>query len=259
MIRSAAHENVLRAAMGIPRLLRHPVWTDTWPDRRGGLGVVLVPGFGSGDVSLTLIAKWLRSNGCRTAGAHIGLNVGCTGDLVDRVERRLEQHVAVTGDQVVLLGHSRGGGLARLVAVRRPELVRGLVMMGSPVLDPLGNPGVLRAARLLARLSSAGLPGMLDEDCLTGSCYRENMASLAAPLRVPAIAFFSRRDAIAPWRSCLDPFAKCVEIRSTHTGMALDPDLYHALGLCLEQWTASDFTDTGETDEPNSPAVSRWS
>ncbi len=34
---------------------------------------------------------------------------------------------------------------------------------------------------------------------------------------------FSRRDGIVDWRSCLDPQAKTVEVRTSHLGMAFDP------------------------------------
>ncbi|WP_158841850.1 alpha/beta fold hydrolase [Saccharothrix deserti] len=226
--------------LGIPRLLAHPAWRGADPGEGRGLGVLLVPGFGFGDRSLHLTGKWLRKRGYVPIGARIGLNVGCTTALVERLERRLEAHAEATGDRVVLFGQSRGGGLARILAVRRPELVRGLVMLASPVLDQLGaHPSVLRVARKLARLSAAGVPGLLDEDCFTGACYDTNSAGLATPLKVLAIAVFSRNDAIAPWELCADPCADCVEVSSSHTGMALDPEVYRLLAPRLAAWARS--------------------
>jgi pimeloyl-ACP methyl ester carboxylesterase len=140
-----------------------------------------------------------------------------------------------------LFGQSRGGWLARLVAARRPDLVHGLVMLGSPVLDPLGaHPSVLRVARLLARLAAAGVPGLLDDDCLRGPCFDEHIKALAEPLRVPAISIFSRLDGVVPWELCQDPCAECVEVRSTHTGMGFDPDVYEVLGPRLAAWARRD-------------------
>jgi pimeloyl-ACP methyl ester carboxylesterase len=164
---------------------------------------------------------------------------------VDRLERRLEDHAEATNRRVVLLGQSRGGWLARLVAARRPDLVRGLVMAGSPVLDPLGaNPNVVRVARLFTRLSTMGISGLLDADCFTGSCYSTHSAALAAPLPtgVPALALYSRLDKIAPWHLCQDPSAECVEIRSSHTAMALHPDFYRVLEPRLAEWATTDAT-----------------
>ena len=236
--RAMAREQVLVAMAGnIPRLLADPVWRATDPDEGRGLGVLLVPGFGFGDWSLRLARTWLRKRGYAPTKARIGMNVGCTSDLVDRLERRLEQHAEATGGRVVLFGQSRGGGLARLVSVRRPELVQGLVMLASPVLDQLGaHPSVMRVARTLARLSNAGVPGLLNQDCFAGTCYDTHSAAMARPLTVPAIAVYSRNDLIAPWELCADPCADCVEVTSTHTGMGLDPEVYRRLAPRLAEW-----------------------
>lgn len=203
------------------------------------LGVLLVPGFGCGDQALTVARTWLRGRGHRPAGARIGLNLGCTTELVDRVERRAEEHAERTGGRVVLVGHSRGGWLSRVVATRRPDIVMGLVTAGSPVLDPLGaNRKVIGTARFLTRLSAIGLPGLLDDDCFTGSCYRDNLTALAAPLPdgVSALAVYSRLDRVAPWQLCQDPAAECVEIESGHGGMLLHPDFYRAMEPRLAEW-----------------------
>jgi pimeloyl-ACP methyl ester carboxylesterase len=225
----------------VPKLLRDSAWRQVKSAQGAGLGVLLVPGFGCGSHTLALTRTWLRARGYRPADAQIGLNVGCTTTLVERIERRLEAHAEATGRRVVLLGQSRGGWLARLVATRRPDLARGLVMAGSPVLDPLGaHPKAVRAARFLTQLSTMGIPGLLDADCFTGSCYRTHSTALAEPLpaEVPALAVSSRLDRIAPWQLCQDPSAECVEIRSSHTGMALHPDFYRVLEPRLAAWAA---------------------
>ncbi|WP_232240669.1 triacylglycerol lipase [Kutzneria sp. 744] len=238
LARCYAREQAVVAMLGMPALLGHPAWRTVNPDLGGGQGVLLVPGFGAGDRSLSLTRRWLGARGFVPAPARIGLNLGCTSTLVDLVEQRVEEHARTTGGKIVLLGQSRGGALARLVAVRRPELVRGLVMLGSPVLDLLGaRLGVITMARLLARLTELGLKGVLDNDCFRGDCYALHSEALRAPLEVPAVAFYSRNDAIAPWRLCMDPYARCIEVRSTHTGMGLDPEVYAALGPILADWS----------------------
>jgi pimeloyl-ACP methyl ester carboxylesterase len=242
------------AMLGIPHLLRHPVWRPTDPDQGGGLGVLLNPGFGVGDRSLSLAGAWLRARGYRPVGAGVGINVGCTTDLVEHIEHRLEEHAEATGRRVVLVGQSRGGWLGRVAASRRPDLVRGVVMLGSPVLDPLGaHPRVIRAARFLARLSSIGVPGLLNDECFTGACFRGTMDALMAPLPmdVPVLTVYSRCDSVVPWHLCLDPGAECVEVRSTHTGMGFDPDFYTALEPRLAKWAAAD--DIG--GRPAAPAA----
>ncbi|WP_416234364.1 alpha/beta hydrolase [Lentzea sp. NEAU-D7] len=221
----------------MPRLLRHPVWRNADPHQGNGLGVVLVPGFGAGEASLAPAASWLRARGYRPAPSGVGFTVGCTAELLTKLMHSTERHAEVTGRPVVLFGQSRGGWLARLVAARRPDLVHGLVMLGSPVLDPMGaHPSVMRVARFLARLAAAGVPGLLDDDCMRGPCFDEHIKALAEPLRVPAVSVFSRQDGVVPWELCQDPCAECVEVRSTHTGMGFDPQVYEALGPRLAAW-----------------------
>ncbi|WP_307722953.1 alpha/beta fold hydrolase, partial [Gandjariella thermophila] len=254
--RSVREQLVCETVRMVPRLLRHPVWRQVDPDQGGGQGVLLVPGFGLGDRSLTLTSTWLRARGYHPAAARIGLNVGCTMELVERIEARLAEHAEATGRRVIVLGQSRGGWLGRLAAVRRPDLVRGLVMLASPVLNPVGvRSNAVRLARLLAWLAGLGLPGVLDADCLSGDCSRATLRALAEslPPSVPALSVYSRLDGIVPWRLCLDPSARCVEVRSTHTGMGLDPDVYTAVQPTLAAWAATDPLAAGRTTRSNTP------
>jgi pimeloyl-ACP methyl ester carboxylesterase len=222
-----------------PALLRHPVWRAGAVDV-GGAGVIVVPGFAGADASMAVLRRWLDRRGYAATGAGLGINVGCTEELVERLEQRVEAHAARTGGPVAVVGHSRGGMLARIVAVRRPELVRGLAMLGSPVLDPLdagGLAGVLLPA--VVRLSGLGVRGLVDGDCLTGPCSTAAAAGLAAPLPVPAVAVYSRDDGVVGWRSCQDPEAEWVEVTSSHTGMGTDPAVYAALAPRLAAWSGA--------------------
>lgn len=138
-------------------------------------------GFGCGDRTLALTGRRLRARGYRPGG--IGINLGCTTDLATRLEQRLEEHADRTGGRVVVLGQSRGRQArpSRGGAQTRPRArTRALA---SPVHNPLGSPGsVMRAVRLLTRLSALGLRGLLNDNCLTGDCYRTNTTAIAAPL-----------------------------------------------------------------------------
>lgn len=185
--------------------------------------------------------SWLEARGYRPVGSRTGMNIGCTTLLVTRIERAMERHADATGRKVVILGQSRGGWLGRIAATRRTDLVGGLVMLGSAVLDPLdGKAKLLAVARFLTRLSAAGVPGLLDEDCFTGHCFRTTTRFLRTPLPagIPAVAVYSRSDEIAPWHLCRDPSAEHVEVESSHIGMALNPDFYAAIVPRLAAWAA---------------------
>ncbi len=222
--------------VGLPRLARHPVWASV-PEGRG-VGVVVVPGFGGADPTMAVLRRWLARRGYRPVGGGLGFNVDCTTRLVDRLERRVEEHATATGRPVVLLGHSRGGCLARLVAVRRPDLVGGLAMLGSPVLDPLDARVAVVPIRALVGLAGLGVRGLLDADCVRGTCGDTTTVGLAAPVAMPAVSVFSRNDGVVGWRSCRDPAAEWVEVHSSHTGMGTDPELYAVLAPRLARWAA---------------------
>ena len=194
--------------------------------------VLLVPGFMAGDWSLARMAGFLRGQGLRTYRSGIAVNAGCTTGAGEDLERRLERIVERRGTPVSIVGHSLGGMLARALAARRPDLVAGIVTLGSPVLAPAAVHRTLGwNATLLTRLSDAGFGGLMSTDCVAGACARDSFEMLTAPMppEVGYTAIYSRRDGIVDWRSCLDPHAEArIEVRTSHLGMAVDP-LVHDL------------------------------
>jgi pimeloyl-ACP methyl ester carboxylesterase len=188
--------------------------------------VILVPGFLAGDGSLALLARTLRGQGFRTYRSHIHANVGCTLDAAAQLESRLESIAMQRGSRVQIVGHSLGGMLARGIAVRRPDLVSNVVTMGSPMLAPGAHHRSLTASvEVLIRLSRAGVPGLMSEECVAGSCARQSFAECREPMPagVGFTAFYSRRDGLVDWRACVDPAAVPVEVTASHLGMAFDP------------------------------------
>jgi pimeloyl-ACP methyl ester carboxylesterase len=194
--------------------------------------VVLVPGFMAGDASLSALARALRDQGHRTYRSHIHANVGCTVAAATALETRLESVVARRGRRVTVVGHSLGGLLARGLAVRRPDLVAGIVTLGSPMLAPGAHHVALtRSLEALVRLSRAGVPGLMALDCVAGDCARSSFeeSRLPVPPEVSFTAVYSRRDGIVDWHACLDPLATAVEVRSSHLGMVVDPNAIRAV------------------------------
>ena len=202
--------------------------------------VMLIPGFMAGDNSLRVMRNWLRRRGHRVAMSGMRVNVGCAEEIVQRLEDQLEQFAGDCDERVVLIGQSRGGALARALAVRHPELVCGLVMLGSPVCDGLAvSPPVLRTVRLVARLGDLGMPGVFSTSCKEGECCAGSEADLAAPLddEIEAVAVYSRSDGIVDWRACLDPHAELAEVDSSHCGMSVHPEVYRVLEQALDGTT----------------------
>ena len=214
-------------------LLRSPVWRGRGVPDGGGLPVLLVPGFLAGDPSLAVLERWLRARGYRTCTSRIRVNVDCTRKAVERLERRLVEFTDRAGRPAAVVGQSRGGLFAKLMAIRRPDRVGGIVTLGSPNVDHMAiNPLVAAQVRLVAALGSAGVPGLFVDDCLQGGCAGELAEELDRPFpaHVPYLSVHSRSDWVVDWRACLDPAAENVEIDSSHIGMSVHPEVYRLLG-----------------------------
>src|SRR5262245_38078550 len=216
-------------------LFRSGIWRGAGVPPGDGRPVLLIPGFLAGDGSLVTLTRWLRANGYQTRRAGIRANVDCSTEACARLEARLEAVAEETGQQVALIGQSRGGTFARALAARRPDLVSGIVTLGAPTVSQLRiHPVVLAQVGLIGALGSAKVPGMFRLSCLRGECCREFRDECVRPVEVPYTALYSRTDGIVNWRSCLDPHAELVEVRASHLGMGLNAEVYaelaHALG-----------------------------
>jgi pimeloyl-ACP methyl ester carboxylesterase len=218
----------------MPRALLPPLWRELpWPlahareirsELPAGRGqpVVLVPGYVSGDAALGSLAAALRGAGFDARLAGITLNVSCAEAHVERLTDRVARVATERGGRVALVGHSRGGLLARALARRRSDLVSGVVTLASPVCDQLAvHPLLWLHAMTLATLGSLGVPGLLRHACATGPCCRRFRRDLRAalPNDLPFLSLYSRRDGVVDWRACLDPQGDNVEVHTSHCGM----------------------------------------
>jgi pimeloyl-ACP methyl ester carboxylesterase len=220
-------------------LRRDPVLRGAGAARGHGEPVLLIPGFMAGDLSLGIMARWLRDLGYRPTRARMWANVDCTeaalGRLIHQLEAACERH----GRPALIVGQSRGGTMARILAVRRPDLVHGIVTLGSPHTDPFAVHPLVRAqVRAVATLGSLGVPGLFAHRCRTGCCVEALQATTAPfPDGVGFTSIYSLKDGIVDWRSCLDPYAEHVEVRASHIGMAVNAEVYRAIADTFGAWT----------------------
>jgi pimeloyl-ACP methyl ester carboxylesterase len=222
--------------------------------------VVLVPGFMAGDWSMGMLARHLRTVGYRTYRSTMHANVGCTQEAAHALERRIESIAIKRDRKVSIVGHSLGGLLARAIAARRPDLVDGIVTMGSPLLAPGAVHAVLAAdLAMMVALRRAGLGSVMGEDCTSGDCARLSWEEAQAPIAdsVGFTSIFSRRDGVIDWRACLDEAARTVEVNTSHLGMVVDPDVLDAVTQALaDQRGRSDASLTPQATLQAVPDVS---
>ena len=242
----------LTAAHLLPRPLLPPIWRELAvvaraplpaPPRRGRGGpVVLVPGFLAGDRSLRGAIDALRAAGHEPHTAGIRWNVACSETAVDRLTATVEALAERDGRRVALVGHSRGGLFARVVAQRRPELVSSVITLGSPHRDQLAvHPLVWMSAATLATAGLLRVPGVLRWSCAGTGCCERFVRDLAAPLPsgVGVLSVYSRSDGVVDWRACIDPAGRGLEAATTHCGMIAHAPTLWAVAAAISDFAAA--------------------
>jgi pimeloyl-ACP methyl ester carboxylesterase len=233
-----------RIGLEAAALVRDPIFRGDGMSDGRGRPVLLIPGFLAGDGSLSMMAGWLKRAGYRPRRAGILSNVNCSAALMPRLEERLERLVELQGRRAAIVGQSRGGTLAKVLAHRRPDLVSGVVALGSPQVNPLAvHPLVRLQVEAVSRLGSLGAPGLFKRSCLHGECcssFWEELAEPPAP-GIRLVSVYSKSDGIVDWRSCLDPHAsELVEVTTSHCGMAVSRSAWRAVADALESFHAAD-------------------
>ena len=209
-----------RAALEVPRLLLGSPRLAMAP-RGDGSPVVDIPGWKAPESSMAPLRAYLRVLGWDARTWGLGTNAGDPEGDARRMRRSVEELAESGGRRVALIGWSLGGVIAREVAREIPEHVSRVITYGTPV---LGGPAHTAAAGAYSPAEGARV------DALIADLNR------ARPIRVPVTVIFSRRDGIVAWPACLDrhtPGAEHVEVRSTHLGLGIDPDVWEIVARRL--------------------------
>jgi pimeloyl-ACP methyl ester carboxylesterase len=197
------------------------------------LPVLILPGLFAGDGSLRMLAHWLTRSGYKPRRSGIVSNIDCSEKAIADLERRLRTIYEEEGRKVVLLGHSRGGLLAHVLAVRCPELIAGVITMGTPHIQTLANTNsfLRHQIDMLAYFGDFGIAGIFGHGCRYDGCCEKFWQDLERwPAKgVPFLSLYSDSDVIVSPQSCQDAHARNHRVDSTHIGMAVNPDVYEEI------------------------------
>ncbi|MEL6889956.1 MAG: alpha/beta hydrolase [Actinomycetota bacterium] len=179
--------------------------------RGDGHGVLVFPGFMASDRSTQPLRRLLRDLGYRTYGWGQGQNIGPTSDAVTGLTRRLLYVADRTGGEVSLIGWSLGGIYAREMARARPDLVRLVVTLGSPIQMADGDSSsAQRMWELMQRFHDPDFFG-------------ERLREVDRPkFPVPATSIYSATDGIVAWKASLirkTPISENVRVFGSHCGL----------------------------------------
>ncbi|TMC52848.1 MAG: hypothetical protein E6J20_10225 [Chloroflexi bacterium] len=209
------------------RLIRDPVFRGE--DIPPGLHkpVLLIPGFLAGDWTLRTAHDWLRRIGYKPRLAGVAFNVTFSEVMLrPLIDALLAMH-RKSGARVSLVGHSRGGVLAKVLSHRKPDLVEQVITLGSPLSDPFDVHPLTMAGVHAAHLYN------VVRYRHPASVEMRFMRDLGAEPRVPTTSIYSRSDGVVNWKACLRPDINAIEVNGSHVGLALNPEVYRILGHLL--------------------------
>ena len=167
----------------------------------GGQPVLLIPGFLAGDDSLgaddALAAPHRPPHAQGRDRSQRGLLRG--GGRAARGARRGARRGTSRGPRSS--ARAAAATSPRCSRRARPDLVSGIVTLGSPQLDPLAIHPLVRAqVTAVGALGTLGAPGCFRHSCLEGSCCAEFWEQLCAPTsRRTSATSRSTRAATASW------------------------------------------------------------
>jgi pimeloyl-ACP methyl ester carboxylesterase len=203
-----------------------------WPllgsaPRGDGHPVLVLPGFTAGDESTAVLRRYLKRLGYLPLPWSLGRNTGSfeiQEQLVESFFRLTREYDA----PISIIGQSLGGVFARELARQFAPHVRMVITLGSPFASSGPDTTSPMVSRLFQYLSG-----------MTRDQMRDHMLSFppeAPP--VPCTAVYSKSDGVVHWSACLEyegDRAENIEIIGSHSGMAMNPLVYHAIADRLRQ------------------------
>lgn len=183
---------------------------------------MLVGGLRTTAAALEPLRGWVERLGYSATVCTIGAGLGCAGRSVTRLDEVVRAVADGAGGDVRLLGYSRGGQFARVLAQDPTLPLRSLVTLGTPFDFLAASWPMLAQAAVIAVAGTLGVPEVATLACVFGSCCTEFRGLLRAPVPVPFAAVYSKQDRLVPWRACIDRAARLVEVPGTHIGLLSD-------------------------------------
>jgi pimeloyl-ACP methyl ester carboxylesterase len=194
--------------------------------RGDGHPVLVLPGLSAGDNSTAPLRNVLKHLGYRTYGWGLGANVGPTNRILDGLVRRLDRAHQRRGDKVSIVGWSLGGLYARELARARPDQVRMVVSLGSPIQMSDGDSSAAKPVwDALGRYHSVSRPKRVRD-------------IEKAVLTTPSSSIYSCTDGVVSWQASLVPrnaISENIRVFGSHCGLGFNSAAVFAIADRLAQ------------------------
>lgn len=183
---------------------------------------------------MRVLEGWLGRIGYAPYLSGILFNAQHSERMLAGLRRRVAEVKKEAGSRVTLIGHSRGGLLAKVLSQRRPNDVEQVIALGSPLADwtdlaavTSHAVGVVRAVNELAYGRRLNPEGRFTYDLKL------------APL-VPTTSIYTKADDVVNYRSCLRPDVPAIPVWGSHNGLVVNPEVYRVIGRLLARPRAPD-------------------
>lgn len=187
--------------------------------------VMVLPGFMADDSSTWLLRRFLSSLGYSVSAWGMGLNRGAMMQYLPPLIEKLEGMSEHAGQLSSLVGWSRGGTLSREIARDRPDLIKNVVTMGSPVRGGVNASSIGRLVMAQSGLTADQINQMLRE--------RQQR-----PINTPITAIYSKTDGVVSWQACVDDLNPNVThhvVEGSHSGLGFNADVYRLVAKSLAE------------------------
>ena len=189
-----------------------------------GHPVLVLPGLVASDASTKLLRGFLARRGYDVHGWGLGRNYGPRAGVEEAMLATIDRLHVESGRKISLVGQSLGGAYARMLAVQRPDAVRSVITLGSPVGR---HPRASNAWRIYQFTSGET------------SVNPQRWQQVTQPPQVPTTAIYSRSDGVVAWQTSIEssgqPQTENIEVVSSHIGMAVHPAVLFAVADRLAQ------------------------
>ena len=211
-----------------------------------GARVLVIPGLLANDFYLMTMHTWLNRIGYQPITSDILWNVGCPKRLMGSIADKLSGLLSKDDRPIHLVGHSRGGLLAKAIAHQYPETTRSLTIVGSPLAGMLyaGPEGLNAFASFMEQdntvrqfVFNAGksLTRLVDPNCDSPTCGCEYYDALFAPVadHIPVTSIYSVSDIVVPAPSSHLAFGTNIQVDGTHSGLMFNREVYPHVAKAL--------------------------
>jgi pimeloyl-ACP methyl ester carboxylesterase len=218
-------------------------------------GVLIIGGFAAPRLAFRKLVNDLRTptRAVSIFSHHAGLD--CSEATYTALARELVELERINQKPSTIVAYSRGGQLAKVAAIRMPQLIHAVITLGAPFAPGVAQLGAATRRKILTlgQAGSLGLPGVVTQSCLAedGCCQRFwNDLTKPWPDDIPLRPVYGRSDNTVR-ADHLDTHVKSQIVW-------LEGNHYQLLSSATVRQITRRFVDSIESCRPsrNSPGVS---